>query len=100
MGTDEIWAIWQTFGTPIQVIRWTPSDWTPVYFLILWGWQHLVGIQPQALHVLSLLVYLLGCAFTYRLMRRLAGDWAGLPVLAVFAALRSTISVHTNTLAL
>ena len=96
MGVDEVWAIWQTFGTPTQVVRWTPVDWTPVYFLILWLWQHLAGIQPLALHFFSLLIYLLGCAVTYRMMRRIAGEAAGLIGLVVYAALAYGVYLSTE----
>jgi hypothetical protein len=96
MGVDEVWAIWQTFGTPAQVVSWTPVDWTPTYFLLLWVWQHLAGIHPLVLHYLSLLIYLLGCAFTYRMMRCLTGGGAGLIGLAVYTALSYSIYISTE----
>src|SRR5690606_4825880 len=27
MHHDEVWSVWQTFGTPAQIIDWTPFDW-------------------------------------------------------------------------
>ena len=43
LNTDEVWSIWQSFGTPEQIIRWTPYDWPPLYYLILGGWKIFVG---------------------------------------------------------
>jgi Dolichyl-phosphate-mannose-protein mannosyltransferase len=96
MGTDEVWAIWQTFGTPAQIGSWTPVDWPPVYFLVLGAWRLLVGIHPIVLHFFSLLLYLIGCAFIYRAMRRLAGEWGGVMGLVVYAALGYGIYASTE----
>ena len=35
MGGDEIWSVWQSLGTPQQIMDWTPYDWTPGYYLTL-----------------------------------------------------------------
>ena len=96
MGTDEVWGIWQTFGTPAQIGSWTPVDWPPFYFFALGLWRLLVGIHPIVLHYFSLLVYLVGCACVYRAMRRLAGEWAGILGLVVYAALGYSIYVSTE----
>src|SRR5258708_22636597 len=96
MGVDEVWAIWQTFGTPAQVGSWTPVDWTPFYFFTLDFWQHLAGIHPVALHFFSLLLYLPGCAFAYRALKRLGGERAGLAGLLVYAALGYAIYLSTE----
>ena len=29
MNIDEVWSIWQTLGTPRQVLAWVPYDWPP-----------------------------------------------------------------------
>jgi len=87
MELDEVWSIWQTAGTPQQIVQWTPNDWTPTYYLILGGWKLLVGIHPVALRVLSVLAFLPGCAFIYRLLRRLQGEQAGVLAMLTYAAL-------------
>ena len=71
---DEIWTIWQTFGTPQQIIQWTPSDWPPGSYLLVAGWKALVGYHPVALRMLPLLAFMLGCAFTYRVVQALTGS--------------------------
>jgi len=45
---DEVWTIWQTFGSPRQILAWTPYDWPPLHFLALGAWQELAGIHPIA----------------------------------------------------
>ncbi len=77
MASDEIWSIWQTQGTPQQIVQWTPYDWPPLYYLLLGGWRVLVGMHPVALRMLSVLLFLLASAIMYRLMRRL-----GVPTMA------------------
>lgn len=84
---DEIWAIWRTFGTPGQVIRWVPYDWPPLYYLILWAWKSLTGINPITVRFLSVLMSTLGAAFTYRVMHRLYGERAAIFATLVFGAL-------------
>src|SRR5689334_2710549 len=40
MQQDEVWSVWQTLGTPQQVINWTPYDWSPTFYLMVDGWQN------------------------------------------------------------
>jgi hypothetical protein len=87
MELDEVWSIWQTFGTPQQIVQWTPYDWTPTYYLVLGAWKELVGIHPEALRALSVFVFLPGCAFVYHLMRQLQGERAALLAMLTYAAL-------------
>ncbi len=87
MELDEVWSIWQTFGTPQQILQWTPYDWTPTYYLILGMWKAVVGIHPDVLRVLSALAFLPGCAFIYQWMRRLQNEQAGLLAMLTYAAL-------------
>lgn len=101
MNPDEIWSIWQTFGTPAEIVAWTPYDWTPLYYLTLGGWRLAVGIHPIALRVLSVLLSLLGAAFAYRAGQRLArqslarqtlaGYRAGILSMLIYAALPYSI---------
>ncbi|HVU11602.1 MAG TPA: glycosyltransferase family 39 protein, partial [Phototrophicaceae bacterium] len=87
MNWDEVWSIWQTFGSASDIIRWTPPDWPPLYFLFVGAWKDYAGIEPVVLRVSSLLVSMLGAAFTYRAARRLGGERAGLFTTLVYAAL-------------
>jgi hypothetical protein len=94
--TDEIWSIWQTFGTPEQIIRWTPYDWPPLYYLLLGGWKELVGIQPYVLRVFSVLAFLPGVAILYRVMRRLRDEKTALIVILVYSALGFTMRISSE----
>jgi len=87
MNIDEVWSIWQTLGTPRQVLAWVPYDWPPLYYLALAGWKELVGIHPVAVRYFSVLLGLCGTAFTYRLGLRLRSPQTGLLSAAVYASL-------------
>lgn len=91
MNPDEIWAIWQTLGKPDEIIAWTPYDWTPLYYLTLGGWRLGVGIHPIALRYFSVLLSLLGAAFTYRVGKRLGGSGAGSIAMLIYSALPYSI---------
>ncbi len=87
MNQDEIWAVWQTFGTPVQIVQWTPYDWPPLYYLTLGAWRALTDLHPVILRYLSALLFLLGAAFLYRAARRLADRRSAWLTTAAFAAL-------------
>ena len=87
MNIDEVWSIWQTLGTPRQILAWVPYDWPPLYFLTLAGWKELVGLHPIAARYLSVLMGLCGTAFTYRLGQHMRSPQAGLLMAAVYSAL-------------
>jgi hypothetical protein len=87
MNQDEIWAVWQTLGSPAQIIRWTPYDWPPLYYLLLGAWRGLTGLHPIILRYSSVLIFLLGSAFLYRSARRLAGERAAILTVLGYAAL-------------
>lgn len=91
MNADEIWSIWQTLGTPADVIRWTPSDWPFPYFMLVWGWKEIVGLTPEALRVLSLLISMIGGASFYALTRRIWNETTALLALAIYAGLGFSI---------
>src|SRR5579859_2173590 len=80
---DEIWSVWQTFGTPQQIVTWTPYDWPPLYYLALGAWTHVAGITPVMVRLLSVLVFLPGVACLYAAVRRMADSRAAW--LAAFA---------------
>lgn len=96
MHVDEVWSIWQTFGTPADIIRWTPYDWVPLYYLVLGGWKELVGIQPVMLRLLSVFIFLLGCAVLYRVVRRLRSERAAWMALLVYGALGYSLRISTE----
>jgi hypothetical protein len=64
---DEIWTIWQTFGSAREIIHWTPYDWPPLYYLFIGGWKALAGIHPTIVAYSSVLFFLFGAASMYRL---------------------------------
>src|SRR5258708_37791174 len=68
---DEVWTAWQTLGSATDTIHWTPTDWTPLFFLAIWAWKGLVGITPEALRMFSVLLSLIGIACFYRVSRRM-----------------------------
>jgi hypothetical protein len=96
MNTDEVWSIWQTFGTPEQILRWTPYDWPPLYYLVLGGWKELVGFQPYVLRVFSLLCFLPAVAVLYRIIRRLRDERTALMVVLAFSALGYVLRISTE----
>ncbi|MCY3906116.1 MAG: glycosyltransferase family 39 protein [Anaerolineaceae bacterium] len=87
MNRDEVWSIWQTFGSFGDILRRTPYDWPPLYFLTLGAWSQLAGIQPLALRALSALAFMPGAAIAFRLLRRWRGWRAGLIALLVWSGL-------------
>lgn len=87
MNPDEIWSVWQTFGTPAEIIRWTPYDWPPGYYLALGAWRSVAGSYPAVLRAFSALVFMTGAAFMFRVMRRLRGFEAGVLATLAYAAL-------------
>lgn len=99
MDTDEIWAVWQTFGSAQQIIQWTSPTETPLYFLLLGGWKAVVGIHPDLLRYLSLLIALPGVALIYRALRRIKGENAGILGMLAYAALAvmTFISLYTRS---
>ncbi len=94
LDNDEIWAIWQTIGTPQQVISWTSPTEHPTYFLLLDAWRQIAGMDPFVLRYLSLLLSLFGLAFMYRTVRRQHGHNAG--VIAALAYSVFAISQFTS----
>src|SRR5450432_2987546 len=92
---DEVWSVWQTLGTPQQILNWTPYDWPPLFYLIMGVWKGFVGINPLADRYLSALFFLIGVAAIYRVTRRLTrSDNAGL--LAALALGGFGYSIHIS----
>ena len=95
LGYDEFWSVYQGYGNWLELLRWNPYDWPPLYYLVLDGWVALVGIQPLVLRFLSVLFFLLGSAFFYQVMRQHGGHraawlgsfcWAGLAYLVFLSS--------------
>lgn len=96
MNHDEIWHVWQTSGTLDETMRWLPYDWPPLYFVLLWGWQGLVGSHPVMMRALSVLLFMLASAWAFRLGKQLFGtDKAGWGLMLAYAALGYTIFLST-----
>jgi hypothetical protein len=87
MNPDEVWSVWQTFGTPAQIVAWTPYDWPPGYYLTLGAWRALDGQSPLILRYLSVLAFMIGAAGLYRVVRRLYTHPAGVVAALAYAAL-------------
>jgi hypothetical protein len=87
LNPDEIWSVWQTLGTPADILRWTPYDWPPGYYLTLGAWRSLTSLHSQSLRLLSVLAFMLGAAFVFRLLRRWRGPQAGVLGALAYAAL-------------
>ncbi|MFO7321385.1 MAG: glycosyltransferase family 39 protein [Chloroflexota bacterium] len=86
-GPDEVWSVWQTLGSLQDVIRWTPYDWPPGYYVTLWFWRNLVGIHPIAVRMLSVFAMLIGAAAMYRAGRLWSGRRAGTFAAIAYSAL-------------
>lgn len=93
MNLDEVWSIWQTFGSVGDTLRRTPYDWPPLYFLTLGAWSQLAGIQPPALRALSALAFLPGAALAFRLLHGWRGWRAGLLALLLWSGLGMAIQL-------
>jgi hypothetical protein len=91
MDNDEVWTVWQTFGSPLEIIRWTPYDWPPLHFLLVGLWKELVGIHPTIVTYLSVLIFMVGAASMYRLTCRVRDQRAAVIAVLVYASLGRAI---------
>lgn len=96
MNPDEIWSVWQTLGTPSQILQWTPYDWPPGYYLTLGLWRFMVGQNPIVLRYLSVLAFLLGSSLVFRIVKRLNGFNAAIIAMLAYAALGYGILLSTE----
>ena len=96
MNPDELWSVWQTFGTPQQILLWTPYDWPPGYFLTLALWRGLAGQHPIILRYLSMIAFLIGSSFLFRVVKRLHSPNAALLAMPAYAALGYGILISTE----
>lgn len=93
---DEVWSVWQTMGSPVQIVAWTPFDWGPLFYLLLGGWRALTGINPDILRVFPVLLCLVGCAGMFRLGKFIGGNGAGWWSMLVYASLTYAIYLTTG----
>lgn len=93
---DEVWSVWQTFGSPVDIVRWTPYDWPPLYYLMVGLWQRLVGLHPEVLRMMSVLAFMLGAAAMYRVLRRWVGVRAGVIGMLAYGALEYSLFLSTE----
>jgi hypothetical protein len=95
---DEMNNIYFSQGSPADIIARTPYDWVPGGFLIMGGWTTLVGLHPFVVRWLPLLTFMIGCAFTYRLLVRWRGHDAALLGMLAYGGLGLHIflSIYTR----
>ncbi|MCB9450466.1 MAG: glycosyltransferase family 39 protein [Anaerolineaceae bacterium] len=91
---DEVWSVWQLLGTNTTYTL--DTNWPPLYYMVLDGWQQVAGRYPVVLRSLSVFFFLLGAAFVYRLLRRAQGAAAGLLGMMVYSALALGIFLTTE----
>ena len=92
----EVWTMWQSVGTLPQVINRTPYDWGPLYYVVMYGWQSLVGNHTETARALSVLWLVLGSAFMYRAMARLRPGTAPLLATLLYATSAGIIYLSLN----
>lgn len=73
---DEVWSVWQSVGSPSEIIQRTPFDWPPGYYLALGAWQALAGSHPVILRYAMVLAFLVGAASAYKAGETLYQDRA------------------------
>jgi len=91
MVRDEISSIWQTFGTPSQIMIWTPQDAPPGYYFLVGVWRILVGLHPVSIRLLPVFAFMITSALLYRVTAELVGTIAALIAIAVCAAINYVI---------
>jgi hypothetical protein len=86
--SDEVRIITRAEGTFAQVIAWQPTDWPPLFNLLVSAWLHGISDNPAMLRMISVFWAIFGIAATYRLGTHLFGSfWAGLASAVALAAL-------------
>ncbi len=88
---DEIWSIWQGFGSLTDIIRWSPYDWPPLYFVCLSFWVKLVGLQPIALRMLSVFCFMIGVSSFYQILKKHVSIQASTIALLLYGGMAYTV---------
>jgi hypothetical protein len=73
---DEVWSVWQLMGTHKNYTL--DTNWPPLYIIGLDVWKEVAGIHPVTLRFYSVLLFMLGVAFTYRALKGLRNESPGL----------------------
>jgi hypothetical protein len=92
---DETWSVWQTLGTASETIAWTPYDWSPTSYLLVFAWRRLTGIHPTTLRVLIILVMLLTDAVLFRVGKKMFGTRAAFLAMLAFSGFGYTLFLST-----
>ena len=66
---DEMNILYHLDGNLYEVYRWTPYDWPPLHFLSLSIWEDLVGRNPFALRIFSLLCFMVSAACFFQILK-------------------------------
>lgn len=97
---DEVWSVWQLMGTHKNYSL--DTNWPPLYIIGLDVWKEVAGIHPVALRFYSVMLFVLGAAFTCRALKRLRNESAGLLGILAYGAvalgLFFTTEVRANAL--
>jgi hypothetical protein len=88
--------MWQSVGTPAEIINRAPYDWGPLYYLVMAPWQTLVGNHSQTARVLSVLWFALGSAFVYRAASRLRPGTMPLLAALIYATSSGILTLSFN----
>ncbi len=93
---DEARSALRMMGTPAQIIAWQPPDWPPLHNLMLGLWHVLAGSLPVSLRSLSIFIFIIGVAVTYRAAYRLFNNHkAAWGTTIVYAALGYSVFLST-----
>ncbi|MEP7287393.1 MAG: glycosyltransferase family 39 protein [Chloroflexota bacterium] len=95
MNKDEVWTVWQTFGSVQDIVRWTPYDWPPGFYLTVGGWQWLMSIHPFTLRLLPIFIFLISVALLYAVAKKLHNRRTGLMAIVVYSALGYSVYLST-----
>ncbi|MFC1960593.1 glycosyltransferase family 39 protein [Chloroflexota bacterium] len=96
IGGDEAWSIWQSLGTPAEIVSWSPYDWPPLYYVSLGLWRQVAGLHPLALRYLSVLIFLPGVVACYRVLQHWQDERAGLLGMIAYAGLGYSLFLTTE----
>ena len=91
---DEVWSVWQLIGSHTDYTR--DANWPPLYYMMLDGWWRVAGLQPIALRMLSLFIFLIGEVCLYRAIRRIRTESAALLAVLAFGGLALNVYLTTQ----
>lgn len=71
---DETRTAMRAMGTLVQTFIWQPSDWPPLYNLLVNLWQQAVSPHPVILRISSILLFLPAVPLAFRAAQRITGS--------------------------